>query len=158
VAGASADSVAPCKRSSKAEQRPKSCCATSLEVHRDRCIAAVRRTPVLDGVILPTGALLGAACVSYSLGVLPVGVHDWTKLVIELAVPGAGWLAVRLAQTMSGVGSGTDSATAIDGGPHRALLCRIKQQLHEVLRLTLALRAPNPELTPFVETGRTDSP
>jgi hypothetical protein len=74
-------------------------------------------------MILPTGALLGAACVNYSLGVLPTDVQDLTKLGIELAAPGALWLLVRLTQALKGANSGGDSAAAVYG----ALIERSKQ-------------------------------
>jgi hypothetical protein len=86
-----------------------------LQIHRDRCVAAAERTPALDGLILPTGALFGAGLVNYSLGVLPTGAPELTKLATELAAPGALWLVVRLIQALKGAWSGHNSAAVVYG-------------------------------------------
>jgi hypothetical protein len=83
--------------------------------HRDRCLDAVKKTSSLEGMILPTGALLGAACVNYALGVLPSGTQDLQKLAVELAAPGAVWLAALLGQSWASLASGGDSVTAVYG-------------------------------------------
>ncbi|NKK29633.1 hypothetical protein [Rhizobium leguminosarum] len=85
-----------------------------LEGHRDRCVAAVRRISALDGLLMPTGAMLGAAYVNYSLGVLPSTPADFIKLGVELAAPGALWLAVRLSQALM-AGVSNDHAVAVYG-------------------------------------------
>jgi len=95
-----------------------------LQIHSDRCVATARRISALDGLIMPTGALLGAACVSYSLGALPTSMSELTKLGTDLVAPGALWLVVRLLQALRSAGSGSDAAAAVYGAllerPERA--------------------------------------
>ncbi|SDQ73191.1 hypothetical protein [Paraburkholderia tuberum] len=73
-----------------------------LELRRAQCETAARRINALDGLLLPTGAILTAAGLSWALGFSPIkGAPELTKLATDALAPGAAWLAARLFQELS---------------------------------------------------------
>ena len=87
-----------------------------LETLRTRCEQSVRKTSVLDGSLLPTGAVLATAFFSFCLGVNPVsGPNGNVELISAAAAPSVAWLVTRLRQQFNKRSGLFEAASAIYG-------------------------------------------